>query len=115
MDPTAGNDGALPNAGHGRSYDCKYCKGGFSNAQALGGHMNMHRRERGKPKDIPSGIQCDSLRSGPIAARSPGDPNPWFRHIEDGGSPPAGSSGARRDVAPLIAAAEVDLELRLGP
>ena len=29
-----------------RSYDCTYCKRGFSNAQALGGHMNIHRREK---------------------------------------------------------------------
>ncbi|GLJ41697.1 hypothetical protein SUGI_0863010 [Cryptomeria japonica] len=27
-------------------YKCMYCNGGFSCAQALGGHMNAHRRER---------------------------------------------------------------------
>ncbi|KAM6574524.1 hypothetical protein CsatA_022851 [Cannabis sativa] len=29
-----------------RSYSCSFCKRGFSNAQALGGHMNIHRRDR---------------------------------------------------------------------
>ncbi|KAL8191951.1 hypothetical protein R6Q57_028682 [Mikania cordata] len=31
-----------------RSYECTYCKHGFTNAQALGGHMNVHRKERAK-------------------------------------------------------------------
>ncbi|KAK9714161.1 hypothetical protein RND81_06G075600 [Saponaria officinalis] len=31
-----------------RSYVCDFCKKGFSNAQALGGHMNIHRRDRAK-------------------------------------------------------------------
>ncbi|XP_042482616.1 transcriptional regulator TAC1-like [Macadamia integrifolia] len=34
-----------------RSYDCTFCKRGFSNAQALGGHMNIHRRDRAKLKE----------------------------------------------------------------
>ncbi|CAN1841137.1 Transcriptional regulator TAC1 [Linum perenne] len=32
-----------------RSYECSFCKRGFTNAQALGGHMNIHRRDRQKP------------------------------------------------------------------
>ncbi|XP_027353276.1 zinc finger protein 10-like [Abrus precatorius] len=38
--------------GHGqvKSYSCNFCKRGFSNAQALGGHMNIHRRDRAKLK-----------------------------------------------------------------
>ncbi|CAH8259873.1 unnamed protein product [Arabidopsis lyrata] len=31
-----------------RSYVCSFCIRGFSNAQALGGHMNIHRRDRAK-------------------------------------------------------------------
>ncbi|URE39608.1 hypothetical protein MUK42_17185 [Musa troglodytarum] len=33
-----------------RSFDCAFCRRGFSNAQALGGHMNMHRKEKAKLK-----------------------------------------------------------------
>ncbi|XP_037430603.1 probable transcriptional regulator RABBIT EARS [Triticum dicoccoides] len=30
-------------------YGCVFCKRGFTTAQALGGHMNVHRRDRAKP------------------------------------------------------------------
>lgn len=33
-----------------RSYECTYCKHGFTNAQALGGHMNVHRKEKAKTR-----------------------------------------------------------------
>ncbi|XP_039019821.1 transcriptional regulator TAC1-like [Hibiscus syriacus] len=33
-----------------RSYECIFCKRGFTNAQALGGHMNIHRKDRAKAK-----------------------------------------------------------------
>ncbi|KAB2061974.1 hypothetical protein E1A91_A10G126400v1 [Gossypium mustelinum] len=33
-----------------RSYECIFCKRGFTNAQALGGHMNIHRKDRVKAK-----------------------------------------------------------------
>ncbi|EEF41435.1 probable transcriptional regulator RABBIT EARS [Ricinus communis] len=35
--------------GTGRSYECVFCKRGFTTAQALGGHMNIHRKDRAKP------------------------------------------------------------------
>ncbi|RVX22334.1 Transcriptional regulator TAC1 [Vitis vinifera] len=35
-----------------RSYECTYCKRGFTNAQALGGHMNIHRKDRAKTKQV---------------------------------------------------------------
>ncbi|KAL7105434.1 hypothetical protein ACP275_07G043900 [Erythranthe tilingii] len=37
-------------AGVGRSYECTFCKRGFTNAQALGGHMNIHRKDKAKAK-----------------------------------------------------------------
>ncbi|CAH1438594.1 unnamed protein product [Lactuca virosa] len=33
-----------------RSYSCSFCKREFRSAQALGGHMNVHRKERAKLK-----------------------------------------------------------------
>lgn len=38
------------NSSQVRSYTCCFCKRGFSNAQALGGHMNIHRRDRARLK-----------------------------------------------------------------
>ncbi|KAJ8547272.1 hypothetical protein K7X08_010858 [Anisodus acutangulus] len=38
------------NTGVGRSYECNFCKRGFTNAQALGGHMNIHRKDKLKAK-----------------------------------------------------------------
>lgn len=37
-------------AGVGRAYECTFCKRGFTNAQALGGHMNIHRKDKAKIK-----------------------------------------------------------------
>ncbi|KAK7344029.1 hypothetical protein VNO77_13232 [Canavalia gladiata] len=39
-------------AGTRRSYECTFCKRGFTNAQALGGHMNIHRKDRAKAKQV---------------------------------------------------------------
>lgn len=33
-----------------RSYSCSFCRKEFRSAQALGGHMNVHRREKAKLK-----------------------------------------------------------------
>ncbi|KDP40292.1 hypothetical protein JCGZ_02290 [Jatropha curcas] len=35
-----------------RSYECTFCRRGFTNAQALGGHMNIHRKDRAKTKQV---------------------------------------------------------------
>ncbi|CAM0957334.1 unnamed protein product [Alopecurus aequalis] len=45
-----GDDEAAPPAAASRPYyECVFCKCGFTTAQALGGHMNIHRRDRAKP------------------------------------------------------------------
>ncbi|KAD4178155.1 hypothetical protein E3N88_26746 [Mikania micrantha] len=41
--------------GLGRSYECTFCKRGFTNAQALGGHMNIHRKDKAKAKQHTTG------------------------------------------------------------
>lgn len=35
-----------------RCYECTFCRRGFTNAQALGGHMNIHRKDRAKAKQL---------------------------------------------------------------
>lgn len=37
-----------------RSYSCTFCRREFRSAQALGGHMNVHRRDRAKLHDAPA-------------------------------------------------------------
>ncbi|PIA45294.1 hypothetical protein AQUCO_01700675v1 [Aquilegia coerulea] len=39
---------AIDDGGTTRYYECVFCKQGFTTAQALGGHMNIHRRERAR-------------------------------------------------------------------
>ncbi|XP_021620182.1 zinc finger protein 10 [Manihot esculenta] len=36
-----------------RSYSCSFCRREFRSAQALGGHMNVHRRDRARLKESP--------------------------------------------------------------
>ncbi|CDP03721.1 unnamed protein product [Coffea canephora] len=45
-----------------RSYRCSFCNKEFRSAQALGGHMNIHRRERARMRLSPS---SDGLNSTP--------------------------------------------------
>ncbi|KAH7577646.1 hypothetical protein ACOSP7_001377 [Xanthoceras sorbifolium] len=45
---------ASDDMGTGRSYECVFCKRGFTTAQALGGHMNIHRKDRAKSRPISS-------------------------------------------------------------
>ncbi|XP_059669491.1 transcriptional regulator TAC1 [Cornus florida] len=52
-----------------KSYTCSFCKRGFSNAQALGGHMNIHRKDRAKLKESLD----ETLLSGDIAKNNPSD------------------------------------------
>ncbi|XP_010262603.1 PREDICTED: uncharacterized protein LOC104601105 [Nelumbo nucifera] len=52
---------AVDSAGHlggciwpPRSYTCSFCRREFRSAQALGGHMNVHRRDRARLKQSPT-------------------------------------------------------------
>ncbi|KAL9390002.1 hypothetical protein Peur_018607 [Populus x canadensis] len=52
-----------------RSYECSFCKRGFTNAQALGGHMNIHRKDRAnrtKDKQLASSSSVSSKASEEI-------------------------------------------------
>ncbi|KAF5476108.1 hypothetical protein F2P56_007847 [Juglans regia] len=50
-----------------RSYICGFCEKGFSNAQALGGHMNIHRKDRARLKQAEdeNSPPMDITTSGP--------------------------------------------------
>ncbi|KAF3449098.1 hypothetical protein FNV43_RR09822 [Rhamnella rubrinervis] len=45
-----------------RSYSCSFCRREFRSAQALGGHMNVHRRDRARLKQSPNLQNEISLR-----------------------------------------------------
>ncbi|KAK3143855.1 hypothetical protein QOZ80_4AG0305840 [Eleusine coracana subsp. coracana] len=47
-DDAAEDDDVLGGAWPPRSYTCAFCRREFKSAQALGGHMNVHRRDRAK-------------------------------------------------------------------
>ncbi|KAJ8445466.1 hypothetical protein Cgig2_031279 [Carnegiea gigantea] len=44
-----------------RSYTCTFCKREFRSAQALGGHMNVHRRDRARLKQFSSATPNDQI------------------------------------------------------
>ncbi|XP_065859145.1 transcriptional regulator SUPERMAN-like [Euphorbia lathyris] len=63
-----------------RSYECTFCKRGFTNAQALGGHMNIHRKDRAKAKQVtPPGSSSTSPKFNPnFMATEPINYYPFF-------------------------------------
>ncbi|KAF8010001.1 hypothetical protein BT93_J0859 [Corymbia citriodora subsp. variegata] len=52
-----------------RSYSCSFCNREFRSAQALGGHMNVHRRDRARLKQSVLSNQSDEI---PSQNRNPG-------------------------------------------
>ena len=44
-----------------RSYSCSFCRREFRSAQALGGHMNVHRRDRARLKQSPPDLHREIL------------------------------------------------------
>lgn len=47
-----------------RSYTCNFCRREFRSAQALGGHMNVHRRDRASPRAHQGPTAAAAARSG---------------------------------------------------
>ena len=56
-----------------KNYTCSFCRRDFRSAQALGGHMNVHRRDRAKLRQIPSWLFEPHQQHVPV-----GNPNPNF-------------------------------------
>ncbi|KAL0338282.1 UNVERIFIED_CONTAM: Zinc finger protein 10 [Sesamum angustifolium] len=72
-----------------RSYSCSFCRREFRSAQALGGHMNVHRRDRARLKQssisptevVPQNHACasfDAPYSSQICTFLYNNPNPEF-------------------------------------
>lgn len=66
-----------------RSYECTFCRRGFTNAQALGGHMNIHRKDRAKAKQ--SAPNNSSLLSNKLSnEESFASASPFLSEISSG-------------------------------
>ncbi|XP_040379857.1 transcriptional regulator SUPERMAN-like [Oryza brachyantha] len=93
----AGEEGMAPAAAAAAPaprpyYECVFCKRGFTTAQALGGHMNIHRRDRAnKPAapPAPAGITTPASRNVECFLVSQSQSH--HRHLA---YPPASTSGA---------------------
>ncbi|KAL5981410.1 hypothetical protein ACLOJK_015468 [Asimina triloba] len=82
MSDQAGND----ETGAGRFYECMFCKRGFSTAQALGGHMNIHRRDRARIRhQIPSTSNKQDDNDPPNLSYFSHSPNhpPYYPRVSD--------------------------------
>ncbi|GER25508.1 zinc-finger protein 10 [Striga asiatica] len=55
-----------------RSYTCSFCKREFRSAQALGGHMNVHRRDRARLRLSPITLLEDNKSNGNNVIIGPG-------------------------------------------
>ncbi|KAI6698320.1 hypothetical protein NL676_018439 [Syzygium grande] len=112
-----------------KSYTCAFCRRGFSNAQALGGHMNIHRRDRAKLRES---MEESALSLGVIPSKNAVPAENHNDEKSSNKSPPKGPrttsienktcAQARDDVleqermqsSPSSDWIELDLELRLG-
>ncbi|XP_039143693.1 transcriptional regulator TAC1-like [Dioscorea cayenensis subsp. rotundata] len=106
-------------AGTGRSYECMFCKRGFTTAQALGGHMNIHRKDRAKMRQPPTNLAKKTDASSSLGkdegVRRPQELSLFNKDVPlslsmrfDGGGLEDGGEKMKEGEE------EVDLELRLG-
>ncbi|XP_031483917.1 zinc finger protein 10-like [Nymphaea colorata] len=49
-----------------RSYPCTFCRRQFRSAQALGGHMNVHRRDRARLRQLSPDASPIPSAEGPL-------------------------------------------------
>ncbi|XP_062227297.1 zinc finger protein 11-like [Phragmites australis] len=89
------------------SYTCGYCRREFWSAQALGGHMNVHRRDRARLRQCCSAsAYTSSLRPLPNLNFSPTTSEPVVYRFF--------SATTSATAAATKAAFEVNLELGIG-
>ncbi|KAI4373911.1 hypothetical protein MLD38_011970 [Melastoma candidum] len=95
-----------------RSYSCTFCKREFRSAQALGGHMNVHRRDRARLRQLPllptSSAPASSDGQYPFLSLNPGNANPIVNPNPNPSLPPYSPSllVPTRPQAPLSAISE---------
>ncbi|CAM0943152.1 unnamed protein product [Alopecurus aequalis] len=132
-------DSSDDDEGTRQPYNCTFCRRGFPTAQALGGHMNVHRKNRTgviRASTAPAartpavldalmgyGLVADPAASGSLlhAERAPQELR-LFGRVMDGGAGAGrrnehgGAYGDRRDGyhGEQEEEEELDLELRLG-
>ncbi|XP_062020498.1 transcriptional regulator SUPERMAN-like [Rosa rugosa] len=58
-----------------KNFTCSFCKREFRSAQALGGHMNVHRRDRARLRLLPPNSILSSSEYSPYPTPNP-NPNP---------------------------------------
>ncbi|KAL6208709.1 hypothetical protein ACLB2K_019655 [Fragaria x ananassa] len=58
-----------------KNFTCSFCKREFRSAQALGGHMNVHRRDRARLRLLPPNSVLSSSEYSPYPNPNP-NPNP---------------------------------------
>ncbi|KAM0931632.1 hypothetical protein ACQ4PT_000235 [Festuca glaucescens] len=105
-------------------YNCTFCRRGFPTAQALGGHMNIHRKDRGRASKSPTVSEITLLQAQRAAL-----PQLELRLFESGhvdatadrGKEQGGATDRRKHYIAKDAERrqgeedeELDLELRLG-
>jgi hypothetical protein len=98
-------------------YNCTFCRRGFPTAQALGGHMNIHRKDRGRASTVAEISLFHAERPGAL-------PPLELRLFESGHAADSSKEqGGTRDRWKYYVAKagerhgdeeELDLELRLG-
>ncbi|XP_073271767.1 transcriptional regulator SUPERMAN-like [Primulina huaijiensis] len=89
-----------------RNYSCSFCKKEFKSAQALGGHMNVHRRDRARMRLSPN--SRDNLNSNPNP-----NPNPIFSSSSSWLVSPAASNFSPYYSSPASASLSKDLKVPL--
>ncbi|XP_059630131.1 transcriptional regulator SUPERMAN-like [Cornus florida] len=90
-----------------RSYTCSFCKREFRSAQSLGGHMNVHRRDRARlrqyspPRDIGHQYPLLNLNLNLQPNTNP-NPNPNFSSSSQSSSPPTRFPSFTSTLPPLV-------------
>lgn len=103
-----------------RMYECTFCKRGFTNAQALGGHMNIHRRDRLNKAKLQNDADV-ALSGGRRCFHVAASDRRGYEQVDSvmlrttsNLSLRIGSMATRRENVVVVEGDEIDLELRLG-